>query len=132
MEILKLLKEKKELQSLWKSTKCKLAKTIFNQYIEDIEVKISEKVADENAIKAKEHLSELNYLDGKFSQSGLWKLKNALCPKPRDPPMAKKDPVGNLVTAPEQLKRLFALTYAHRLRHRKIAAKSIWRLQSQI
>ena len=50
-------------------------------------------------------------------------MKKALCPKPCDPPMAKRDPVGNLVTAPEQLKRLFAQTYAHRLRHRKIASK---------
>ena len=106
----------------------------MGQHIENLETKISEKVSDSNAKKATEYLGELNYLNGKFNQSGLWKLRNKLCPKPQDPPMAKKDSAGNLVTGSEQLKRLYADTYEHRLRHRKIAAKysDMLRLKSEL
>ena len=34
--------------------------------------------------------------------------------------MAKKDNLGNLVTEPTQLKKLYISHYKHRLRHRKI------------
>ena len=70
------------------------------------------KVSDDNANKVKEHLTEL-VNDGNFCQSGFWKLKNKLCPKPYDPPMAKKDLGGNLVSAPDQLKILYAQTYEY-------------------
>ena len=80
--------EKRELQISLQISKCKLAKTILIQYIEDLETKISDRFADYNAKKATEHIAEVNCLDGKFSQSGLWKLKNKLCPKPYDPPLA--------------------------------------------
>ena len=123
LEIQKLLTEKQQLQLTLKIAKCKLAKTFLVQYIENLETKISEKVSDSNAKKVTEHVGELNCLNGKFNQSGLWKLKSKLCPKAQDPPMAKRDYAGNLVTAPELLKRLYADTYEHRLRHRKIAEK---------
>ena len=88
-----------------------------------------------NANKLTEHLAEMNNLDGTFiSQSWLWKLKSKLCPKSQDPPIAKKDYGGNLVTDPEQLKRLYAETYAHRPRHKKIAANysDLLRLKSEL
>ena len=50
----------------------------------------------------------------------MWRLKNKLLPKSYDPPMAKKDKHGNLVTAPEALKQLYLETYKERLKHRKI------------
>ena len=61
--------------------------------------------------------------DGKFSQSKLWKLKRKLCPAVSDPPMAKTDENGMMVTAPVLLKALYARTYEHRLRDPEIRPK---------
>ena len=58
--------------------------------------------------------------DGNFSQIGMWKLKNQLIPKEMDPPMAKLDSYGNLITAPGALKNLYLETYVERLKHREI------------
>ena len=52
----------------------------------------------------------------------MWKLKNQLVPKERDPPMAKMDNQGNLITAPEALRKLYLGTYVERLKHREIKA----------
>ena len=50
-------------------------------------------------------------LDGNFSQLGLWKLKQKRCPQRTDPPMAKLDMTGNLVTTTEGLKNLYLIHY---------------------
>ena len=50
----------------------------------------------------------------------MWKLKNQLCPKELDPPMAKFDEKGNLVSCPESLKSLYLRHYVQRLAHRPI------------
>ena len=46
-----------------------------------------------------------------FSNLGMWKLKNKLWPKERDPPMAKFDERGNLLSCPEGLKKLYLRHY---------------------
>ena len=48
----------------------------------------------------------------------MWKLKSKLLPRPSDPPMAKKDAGGNLITAPLPLKKLYVETYRKRLEAR--------------
>ena len=48
----------------------------------------------------------------------MWKLKQKLCPSSKDPPMAKCDNMGNIITAPETLKKLYLETYRKRLRQR--------------
>ena len=53
----------------------------------------------------------------------MWKLKNALCPKLSDPPMAKRDQNGTLITSPHLLKNLFLETYKDRLRNREIKSE---------
>ena len=45
-------------------------------------------LADKNAQTVKEHLSQLNSIDGNFNQMKIWKLKNKILPRPVDPPMA--------------------------------------------
>ena len=55
-----------------------------------------------------------------LNQNGMWKLKNKLWPKERDPPMAKFDERGNLISCPEGLKKLYLRHYKQRLAHRKI------------
>ena len=67
-----------------------------------------------------EHMKTLGTYDGRFSQSGMWKLKNKLWPKDQDPPMAKIDEGGNLITTPGELKKLYLQHYVKRLEHRKI------------
>ena len=79
-------------------------------------------MSDTNANRITEQISQLCGPEGKFSQSGVWKLKNKLCPQSTNPPMAKKDIDGNLVTSPSKLKSLYLETYKYRLRHRTMAA----------
>ena len=59
-------------------------------------------------------------MGGRFSQTGMWKLKTKLNPKQLDPPMAKVDKGGNLITAPPLLRKLYLDTYVDRLRHREM------------
>ena len=86
----------------------------------DIEKKIEALTADRNALLVKEYLDSL-VINEKFSQTSMWKLRKKLHPsKQTDPPMAKKDKKGNLVTAPALLRSLYLETYKDRLRHRAI------------
>ena len=70
-----------------------------------------------------EHISNLQTLNGSFSNLGMWKLKSKLLPRPRDPPMAKKDAYGNLITSKGALKKLYLDTYVHRLRNREMKSE---------
>ena len=112
--------EKTRLSLSLPNIKCLIAKQIMENEISKLEDKISEISASKNASTVREFLKHLDTSDGKFSQLGLWKLKNLLCPNPTDPPMAKRDSQGNLVTAPNLLKNLYLDTYKERLRNREI------------
>ena len=65
-----------------------------------------------------EYAQELNSEKATFSQHGLWKLKSKLCQKSFDPPMAKMDANGQIITSPNLLKDLYLETYSDRLSHR--------------
>ena len=64
----------------------------------------------------------------------MWKVKSKLFPRPSDPPMAKKDPYGNIITSQEALKKLYLDTYIQRLEHREMKDefKEIFQLKSQL
>ncbi len=62
----------------------------------------------------------MSNLNGGFSPNGMWRLKRKLCTKSSEPPMAKKDKNGNLVTSPLLLKNLYQAEYTYRLRNRDI------------
>ena len=62
-------------------------------------------------------------MSGSFSQNGMWKVKSRLLPRPRDPPMAKKDRQGNLITSKAGLKKLYLDEYVDRLKHREIKSE---------
>ena len=68
----------------------------------------------------KEYINSLSSADGNFLQLKLWKLKNKLCPKTSEPPMAQKDENETLVTHPELLKSLYLRTYMNRLCSREM------------
>ena len=106
-----------------------------------IESQIYELLAKKNARIVAEQVTSLDSLDGKFNQISMWKVKNKVCPKPRDPPTAKKDAYGNIITAPFALKKLYLETYKSRLEHRKINEKyknirdlknELWELRLQL
>ena len=81
---------------------------------------LTDSCARENAEKVRKHIQNIETLEGNFSQNGLWKLKKKLCPMISDPPMAKVDKDGNLVTAPNLLRKLYLETYFNRLKHREM------------
>ena len=88
--------------------------------INNLEKEIQEQCAAENARIIREQVEMLSDTSGNFSSNLMWKVKSKVCKKAGDPPMAKKDSRGNLVTAPTQLKNLYSDEYVHRLRHREI------------
>ena len=67
-----------------------------------------------------EFIKNLECLDGNFSPIGMWKLKSKLMPKEMHPPMGKFDEKGNLITAPQALKKLYLEHYVKRLADRTI------------
>ena len=50
----------------------------------------------------------------------MWRLKQKLCPRNSDPPMAKRSEGGDLISNPVVLKQLYADTYKERLHHREM------------
>ena len=112
------LKLKTKLRKFLKNNTCKIGQEIALSKLESLEDAICEEVADKNTEKAKKYLENIESLDGNFSQVGFWKLEQKLSPFAPDPPMAKHDNEGNIITAPEALKTLYLQTYQNRLKHR--------------
>ena len=100
-----------------------LGKQIVENEIIRLDEKISEISANRNATIVRDLVKNLDTSAGSFSQLGLWKLKNLLCPTQTDPPMAKRDSHGNLITAPNLLKKLYLETYKDRLKNREIKSE---------
>ena len=78
----------------------------MNNRLEIIEDEISRLCADRNAKIVTEFIASFQNSEGGLNPTGMWRLKNILLPREYDPPMAKKDALGNLITAPEALKNL--------------------------
>ena len=81
-----------------------------------------------------EQVRQFQTPDGSFSQTGMWKLKSKLLPRQTDPPMAKADTEGNLITGTGALKQLYSKTYVDRLSHRQIKPefKEIYELKTSL
>ena len=108
------------ITDLLKTTKCTVGKQMLNNLFQKTQSEIDDISARANSEKITRYLSSCNPDNDGFCQNGFWKLKKFLCPPKRDPPMAKRDCSGNLVTEPQALKRLYLETYTERLRHREI------------
>ena len=87
-----------------------------------IDEEIAKICSAEKITEVRRHISELSNENGRISQMTMWKVKQKVCPKTVDPPMAKLDVHGNLVSDPQTLKQLYQETYVHRLRKRNIIA----------
>ena len=83
-----------------------------------IENNLATLISTKHAGAIKEQINSLNTLDGQFCRQGLWKVKSKLYPTVTEPPLAKKDIDGNLVTAVLPLKELYLSTYVQRLSDR--------------
>ena len=91
-----------------------------NNKLECIDNKIQSLCSARNVKIVEEYLQTIN-CEGKFSHTGTWKLRKKLHPaKTIDPPMAKLDRRGNIVTAPNLIRKLYLDTYIDRLRQRKM------------
>ena len=57
-----------------------------------------------NINKFKESLEKMKPGSGGLNPQQMWKLRNKLCPKSRDPPSAMLDSNGNLLVSDQQIK----------------------------
>ena len=116
----KNLREKTDLEKIIKNSESKETIEAARHKLEEVELRIYKEISEKNMKLVTEHMAKLDSFDGKFNQLGMWKIKSKLFPRPRDPPTAKKDDYGNLITAPQALKDLYLITYKNRLEHRKM------------
>ena len=107
--ILENMKLKTELKTFLNSFNCPIRRKVAQNKLDEVENFLNENCSAQNAKIVKEYINEVKNEQGNFSQLKLWKLKQKLCPKPSDPPMAKKDSEGNLITSPDLLKNLYLL-----------------------
>ena len=64
---------------------------------------------------------EMNGVDGNLAHQGIWKAKQEFSPKTKPSlPLGKKNVKGQLITNPEELKKLYLDTFKYRLRHRPV------------
>ena len=117
-----IIQEKMDLKTKLKTfllnNKCKVAQEVAKKKLNEIEEILIEQMANKNATIVKEHLEQIEDTNGGFSNIGFWKLKQKLHPAAVDPPLAKKDKAGNLVTSPEAIKNLYIEEYISRLKNR--------------
>ena len=107
-----------QINQLLKSSQCPVSVNMLKHMLEQIEDEMNNIMRASNYEKVVNYLKSCNPENALFCQTGFWNLKRKLCPRRTDPPMAKRDQKGNLVTAPNALKKLYLDTYVDRLNHR--------------
>ena len=113
--MVRFVREINELKNSLSTTNCRLAACIVENKIKHIQNEIYELCAENNAAKINKIIKGSSTTDGNFSQISYWKLKKSILPKEIDPPTAKKDAQGNLITSSRALKKLYLDTYINRL-----------------
>ena len=87
----------------------------------EIELKLSNMVAEENRKQVFDNFEKLSNTDGTTNINGIWTLKRKIFPKITESlPIAKKDSNGRLISSQKELMQLYLDTYKHRLRQRPI------------
>ena len=114
------LKLRTELRLFIMNNKCKIAEQIAKAKLGKIEDELAGETADRNAEYVKDILQNVETSEGSFSHSGFWKIKQKLSPVSADPPMAKHDNTGNIITAPGALKKMYIEHYQERLKQREM------------
>ena len=99
---------------------------IFNEELVDVNKKIAHICAAKNKAIVDEYLGHRNDTFEGFSQAKTWNLMKKLSPKNTiDPPAAKKDDNGKLVTDREELETLYIETYKSRLQPNPISVDMV-------
>jgi hypothetical protein len=119
-EIENLLTQQSKLKIFLSKNLGEKAKSEAEAKLGLIEEQISSLSSARNMKTVQGHIQSIRANGGRFSQTGMWRLKNKLWPKEQDPPMAKCDEKGNLISAPSALKQLYLQHYVKKLEHRKI------------
>lgn len=114
------LRIKSDLEKVVRSSKSQIECEEAKLKLQRVDLQIYEIMSEKNAKIISEQVASLDTMDGSFSQIGMWKVKKKLFSRPKEPPTAKKDEHGNLITAPSALKNLYLITYKNRLEHRKM------------
>ena len=122
-EMKRLLNEKSEI--------CKAVSKIedddkiaeMENKLREIDLKIQKIVEDKILENVKNNTNASETLNGNFNQMKLWKLKQKIMKPQKDPPVAKLDQGGNLITSEGALKSLYIETYRQRLEHKPILKK---------
>ena len=114
------MRYKNELKIILLNSNNEIEKTEAEEKLKETEKCLTEKFSAKFAEIIKEQTKQIGTLEGKFSQVGFWKIKKKLCPQGADPPMAKLNEKGLLITSPNLLKDLYLRTYKHRLRQREM------------
>ena len=88
--------------------------------LKDVENVIAEIDAEDNFNIIKKQIEHLVDDTDNLSCVKMWEVKKKLGSKKTEPPAAKKNEDGELVTNSSELKQLYERTYKKRLEHRKI------------
>ena len=115
-----LIQQKSKILEFLDGAKSDLMINWFENYKNMLETIICQLTSEKSATIVKEQVGHLDSISGNFCQSGMWKVKRKIYPTVTEPPTAKLDTAGNLITAAEPLKNLYLRTYVHRLRQRQI------------
>ena len=120
VEVDDLHEQRAKLKISLSTNACKNKQISIKNKLDQVEEKLSNLTSARNQKVVQDHIQNLGAMDGAFCQTGMWRLKSKLLFKDLDPPMAKFDKQGNLISTPKALKELYIDHYVNRLSHRKI------------
>ena len=90
---------------------------VVKKELEDVEQKIGDMCAERNRVTVEEYLAPYNDADDGLLPIHTWALKKQLAPKNTvEPPTAKIDAHGSLITDKVMLENLYLETYVSRLK----------------
>ena len=92
----------------------------LQEAVDCLDIKIADISAEKNMKTIKEHYEAITDSSGSFNLPKMWGLKKKLNFKSQDPPSAKKDQAGNLITTKNGILALYRKTYMDRLSHKPI------------
>ena len=116
-----LFARKEYLKSVLKTTNDDQHEESLEEELENVTDAIAKLCAEKNKDTANEYLGKTNDTTEGFNAPKTWALKKKLAPKNIiEPPMAKKDENGKLVTNKSQLEKLYLNTYIDRLKPNSI------------
>ena len=114
-EVLKLIERRKVLKKKVDRSESE------EEEIDRIETEIADKCQEFNRKRLIDNFSDLGGKDGNLQYQGIWNIKKKLFPKVKPSlPVGKKNLKDQLITNPEELKKLYLESFKYRLRHRPV------------